>query len=39
MQFRGIGEFTLKICREIIEKIEKGPTIAKLQKIAFIVQA
>ena len=33
MQFRGTGEFTLKICRAIKEKIEKGPTLTKLQKL------
>ena len=32
-------EFTLKICRAIIEKTEKGPTFAKFTKIAFIDQA
>ena len=39
MQFRGTGEFTLKICRAITEKIEKGLTLTKFTKVAFIAQA
>ena len=33
MQFRGTGEFTLKICREIIEKKEKGPILQNYKKL------
>ena len=39
MQFRGTGEFTLKICRAITEKTEKGLTLQNYKKNSFIDQA